>query len=208
MPTPAHGATRVLRAVALGSAALGLAVAAHAGTGGGVPSGWVLGLVGAPMTLVALLVTARRCRPGVLLAVLGMAQLALHTAFTTLAPGGPSLAGWLPVMPLGEHGAHSSAMQMSLDAAAGGPAHGAGGVMTVAHVLATLATAWLLARGEGALWRVARRLFPRCPTTARLASAAAQQGPVQGRARRAVQVWVLAGGRGLRGPPAGTAVTA
>jgi hypothetical protein len=105
----------------------------------------VLGLVAVPLT-------ARRCRTGVLLAVLGVQQTLLHLLFGSAAahPGcDPS-------------GLQTAAHQLGAACAMHGrmPMADAGTTswtMIVAHIAATIATAWLLGRGESWLWRTAEQ---------------------------------------------------
>lgn len=144
---PDEGSVRLARAAALGGSSVLLATGAHLAGGGGSPNVAVLILAACVSGLVALAVTARRCRLPLLLVILGLEQSGLHLLFgyTTGAggcvPPGSTLVG---------HGGHPGASCLSL---AVHPATAEPGLaMMLAHVAAVLVTAYLLARGEQWLW--------------------------------------------------------
>jgi hypothetical protein len=152
-----RGPLRVARAAVLGAAALGLAAAAHAASGGGLPSWPTLALLSVPVAWLGVLLTGRTLGLPTTLAELGAAQAGLHTAFMALAPGGCTPA--LPGGPMaGMHGGGvglavptgcTAPSAMAHDGMAhDGMAIAAPAWMTFAHVVATAATALLLARGE------------------------------------------------------------
>jgi hypothetical protein len=151
---------RAVRVAVLGATSLLLATSAHALGGGDLPALGVLAVTAIVLGLVAVPLTARRCRTGVLLAVLGVQQTLLHLLFGSAAahPG------------CGSSGLEAAAHQ--LDAACAmhstgpmrvqsmGPMADAGTTtwtMIIAHIAATVATAWLLGRGEAWLWRTAEQ---------------------------------------------------
>ena len=132
-----------------------LATTAHVVGGGLVPPAGVLVVSGLLVGLVAVTATARRCRFGVLAALLAVEQVLLHWLFAASA-----------AMP-GCHGAplatahHGGALEATgcTTGTAGGLGQvvlgSAGPAMWLAHAAAVLGTAWLLARGEAWLWRMA-----------------------------------------------------
>jgi hypothetical protein len=146
---PLVGWWRLARVAGLGLSTYGLAVGAHVAAGGGWP-GWPISLMLAALLGVSgvALTTRRRGLP-TLLAVLAVGQTALHVLFTRL----DSTAS-CGVTGLGHHATAVSC---------GPPTEvGSAGMampslpMLVAHLAATAATAWLLARGEAWLWRTLR----------------------------------------------------
>lgn len=166
---------RLLRAAVFAAACVALASAGHlSATGPALPlwapvAGWLL----------ILAVTAfpagreRRSLPG-LAAALAAAQLALHCLFS-VAQGhaaGPDPLAMAGRLLCNDHAAgltEAEAVRIVLDAglpmpAAPGIAEQAGqalgslvsGPMLTGHLLAALATGWVLTRGEAALWKLIR----------------------------------------------------
>jgi hypothetical protein len=135
----------------LGAASLLLATTAHAVGGGDLPALGVLAVTAIVLGLVAVPLTARRCSAGVLLAVLGVQQTLLHLLFGSAAahpgcePSGLAAATHQLGAACGMHGT----MPMT-DAETSW-------AMIVAHTAATVATAWLLGRGEAWLWHTAEQ---------------------------------------------------
>ena len=142
---------RAVRVVVLGATSLLLATSAHAVGGGALPAPGVLAVTAIVLGLVAVPVTGRRCRAGVLLIVLGVQQSLLHLLFTSAAahPGCEPIGLASAGHQLGAACAMNGAMPM--------PNAGPSWAMILAHAAATVATAWLLARGEARLWRTAER---------------------------------------------------
>ena len=139
----------------LGATSMTLATTAHVVGGGPVPPAGVLLVSGLLVGLVAVTVTARRCRFRVLVALLAVEQVLLHWLFTAAA----AMTGCNGVPhATAHHGGSLEAM-----GCAPAPGDGMGGValgtaapaMWSAHAAAVLGTAWLLARGEAWLWRMA-----------------------------------------------------
>ena len=152
---------RAVRVAVLGAASLVLATSAHIIGGGTLPSLGVLALTALVLGLVAVPLTGRRCRTGVLVAVLGVQQSLLHLVFTAVA----EQRGCEPsdlVATAHQLGA-ACAMNMSMDMPM--TAAGASWPMILAHAAATAATAWLLARGEAWLWRTAEQVVRVAGTT-------------------------------------------
>ena len=152
-----------------------LALLAHV-TAGGARPGWPVTLM---LTLLlgvtGLALTHRRRRFGSLLAPLLAAQVGLHwvLSMTDVAtPTGRLAAGCDGLLVTGHQHSGCSASAASTAAAdlATATMGGAGPaplpmatlspLMVVAHLLATVATAWLLARGEAWLWRAMDWLVP------------------------------------------------
>jgi len=146
----------------LGAASLLLATSAHIIGGGTLPSLGVLALTALVLGLVAVPLTGRRCRTGVLVAVLGVQQFFLHLVFTAVAeqrgcePSGLVAAAHQ----LGAACTMTMPLNMPLNMPMDVPmtAAGASWPMILAHAAATAATAWLLARGEAWLWRTAEQV--------------------------------------------------
>jgi hypothetical protein len=189
---PTRGGVRVARAAAFGVAALTIAAGAHVAAGGVLPSVTVLALLAVPVTVVAVALTGRRCGPGLLVGSMAAAQILLHetlVALTTQVPG--DLAGQMSAASASAMGGHAMAHT-----------DGRSVTMTAAHVVATLVTALLLARGEQALWQLVSRLLPTLPCLPRLLLAC---GPRPARVLLSVPALrpsLVSGGSGLRGPPA------
>jgi hypothetical protein len=105
----------------------------------------------------------------------------------------------------------SGPMSAHTASAMGGvPIPDAGGrslTMTAAHVIATIVTAMLLARGEQALWQLVSRLLPTLPCIPRLLACGPRQAPVL-LSVPALRPSLVSGGSGLRGPPVGFVATA
>jgi len=175
--SPVAGPLRVTRAALVATLVLALGAAAHAAAGGHLPDPLVLAALAA-FTLAGTLVAARaRFTVPRLVGVLGAAQAGLHVALDTLGhaaaacvPAGAATAG---------HGGHgtvvctgSAAVPDAAASVAG--TGGAGAWMVVAHAVATLVLAVVLARGERALERLLAWLTPRV-----LAPTAVAAGPAR-----------------------------
>jgi hypothetical protein len=151
---------RAVRVAVLGATSLLLATSAHALGGGDLPALGVLAVTTIVLGLVAVPLTARRCRTGVLLAVLGVQQTLLHLLFGSAAahPGCGSSGLEAAAHQLDAACAMHSTGPMSVQSM--GPMADAGTTtwtMITAHIAATIATAWLLGRGEAWLWRTAEQ---------------------------------------------------
>ncbi len=150
---PTVGWARLLRVVAFGGSSLLLAGLTHLMGGGRLPGAALLLVLGAVTGAVAAVVTARRCRLPLLLAVLAVEQVALHTLFTAAGtPGCPAAAA----MPAAHGGSLACTPALSSSAVPDADPHAL--LMLAGHLLATALTAWVLARGEAALWRLAERV--------------------------------------------------
>jgi hypothetical protein len=205
MRTPTRGATRLARAAAFGVVTLALASGAHVAAGGALPSMMVLALLAVPLMMAALVLTSRRCGPVLLLGSLTAAQVLAHEVLMALTSHVP--VAMFPAELGAHHGAQALVSgQMSahsasaLEGAAVGVAGGWSVTMQVAHVLATLVTALLLARGEQALWQLAARLLPALPGKPLMPGDAPLRAAVLVSVP-ALRPSVVSGGPGLRGPP-------
>lgn len=142
---PGQGGWRLLRATVLGASSMLLAATAHLAGGGQAPTAAVLIMAGCLTGLVAVSLTARRCRMPLLLTVLGLEQAGLHLLFGSSA----TAASCLPSVPM-SHGLHTGGTCVSM---AGQHSMAEPGLlMVLAHVAALIGTAWLLARGEQWVW--------------------------------------------------------
>ena len=152
---------RAVRVAVLGAASLVLATSAHIIGGGTLPSLGVLALTALVLGLVTVPLTGRRCRTGVLVAVLGVQQSLLHLLFTAVAEQrGCEPSGLVATAhQLGAACAMNMPMDMPMTAT------GASWPMILAHAAGTAATAWLLARGEAWLWRTAEQVVRVAGTT-------------------------------------------
>jgi hypothetical protein len=196
MDAPTRGATRLARAASFGVATLALASGAHVAAGGALPSMMILTILAVPVTMAAVALTGRRCGPVLLLGSMVAAQVVLHEtlALTARVPG--DMAGQMSAPSASAMGSHAMAY-----------ADGWSVTMTAAHLVATVATALLLARGEQALWQLVSRLLPALPSEPIVLGCR----PLQREALvsvPAVAPSVVSRGPGLRGPPARFAAAA
>ena len=160
-----RGPLRLFRAGLVTSVAVSLSVAGHVLGGGQLPDTVALAVTAAFLLAPAAWLARRQLSFAALFGVLGAGQVTLHGAFTIFSPG----ASCLPQLPLAQlplaqlppaHDGHSglgcmAAMEtMPMDEGANSPA------MLAGHVLAMLATAWLMGRGEAALWQLLAWLRP------------------------------------------------
>lgn len=143
----------------LGGGSLLLATLAHVVAGGRLPGAWVLALSGLLLGVVAVTLTARRCRFPLVLAALTLQQVLLHLVFDAAS----SLAAGCNALPAAAtaHAAHGVGLPALTQgcgmSAAMGHAAPPGWAMWAAHLAATVLTAALLTRGEAWLWRATDR---------------------------------------------------
>ncbi|MGF4044998.1 hypothetical protein ACX800_17165 [Paenarthrobacter nitroguajacolicus] len=145
-----------LRSGAISIVVVLLAAVAHLVGGGELPSAPVLLALVALTTLAATLATRFKLNFFTMAGLLGAGQLALHEAFTALSPIAVSQQQT-------NHHLGGEAFSTGLDISAThthelGTAFGA--MMFVGHVLATIVSAVILAKGEDALWQLAAWLRP------------------------------------------------
>jgi hypothetical protein len=166
---------RALRVALLGGGSLLLATGAHLAGGGTLPGPGVLAVAGFVLGLVAVLLTRRRVSLPVLLAALVPQQVLLHVLFDTAAA---TLGGCTPV----QAAHHAMTVLTCMPAHATGPM-GYAWPMFVGHLVATLGTAWLLARAEAWCCRLVARV-------AQVAYVAPPPRPARRRARPVTSVLV------------------
>lgn len=153
---------RMLRAAVVSAIVLVLSAGAHLGGGGILPHPGVFVGLAALTMLSAIVVAKRTLRLPALVAVLGGGQFALHHAFGLLSTGASTVVCASASAHTGHPGyaALSACTVKSAETHMHAPVAGAGAMMFVAHAIATLATAILIARGEEALQAVAGWLRP------------------------------------------------
>lgn len=147
-----------LRAACVGTGILTLAAGAHAAGGGDLPAPGILLAVLALTALACTAATRLRLNFPAMTVLLGAGQFVLHEVFTASSAAG--LAGD-PAVPDLHH--VSSAASPIIGTAAGHlhqPDSPAGTLMLLAHALATVTCALLMAKGEAALWALAGWLRP------------------------------------------------
>jgi hypothetical protein len=190
MGEPTRGATRLARAAAFGVAVLTIAVGAHVSAGGALPSMTVLAVLSLPLMMAAVVLTSRRCGLALLLGSMAAAQVLLHPTLMALAAQVPG--------DMSDQMGAASASAMGGQAMA--PIDGRSVTMTSAHVIATVVTTLLLARGEQALWQLVSRLLPALPSEPTVVGCGPLQAPAPASAP-ALAPSLVSGGLGLRGPP-------
>ncbi|MCU1553797.1 MAG: hypothetical protein JWM13_1283 [Arthrobacter sp.] len=154
-----RGSLWLVRAALVTGAATSLAAAGHVLAGGALPEPQVLAVVAALLLGPVAWLARRQLSFPALLGVLGTGQLILHEAFLVLSAPVPCLAP--SGSPMGHHGpvqgmecSASIPESMTVHADSYSPA------MLAAHLLALVATAWLLRRGEIAVWQLLAWLRP------------------------------------------------
>ncbi|MET3951267.1 hypothetical protein [Arthrobacter sp. UYEF36] len=154
---PFHG----LRSAMVALTVLSLAAGAHTLAGGQLPSPGILLALLALTGLASTTATRLKLNLPALAGLLGAGQLVLHEAFTAF--GAPALAGARPG-PAGGLAHHAGPVPLPAGfdrpLAASGLDPGLSLLMLAGHALATLLCAYLLARGEAALWSLAAWLRP------------------------------------------------
>ncbi|HEY0239600.1 MAG TPA: hypothetical protein VGC37_13245 [Friedmanniella sp.] len=140
---------RAVRVGLLGGGSLLLATAAHLSGGGTLPGPGLLAVAAFLLGLGAVLLTRRRVRLPLLLAVLVPQQVLLHVLFDAAAAAG----GCTPVQ-----AAHHAMTMLTCAPGGGMGPMGYAWPMLAGHLVATLGTAWLLARGEAWCCRLVDRV--------------------------------------------------
>lgn len=167
----------MLRAALLATAAVSLALAAHAVAGGRVPDLLALAAAVVAVGCAAVLVTGRRVGRAGTTAGLVLGQAALHGWFALTTDHACSVSSALGHV----HGGAAHCLPEATSAVAAGTASGphqvaAPALMLATHLVAVVLTALLLAHGDALLWRLAAtvRRFRPLP-------AAGSAGPTPGR---------------------------
>jgi hypothetical protein len=158
-----RGPLRLFRAALVTSLAVSLAVAGHMLGGGQLPDIATLAGSAAVLLAPAAWLARRQLSVATLFGVLGAGQFMTHTAFTALSPG----ASCLPQLPLFQlpltgsvaHGHAGGSCSAAMDSMPMGDGNDSP-AMLAGHLMATLATAWLLRSGEAALWQLLAWLRP------------------------------------------------
>jgi hypothetical protein len=190
---------RLPRSAAVAAVILALAAGAHTGAGGQLPPAPIMAACTALVLLGVVLVTRWKLTATALAGILSAGQWMLHAAFSVLSETVP--AGPAPVPHL-----HTAAAAGTRMAAAHELPHNhlpadLDPPMLGAHILATLISAVLLARGEAALWALASWLRPLAGIPAvplLVTSPTIPPVPRRALARR----WRALRRHPLRGPPA------
>lgn len=154
MITPDGGRLRLLRAGTLAVVMISVAALAHVLGGGALPGGGVLAVLLGLVLVTCLVASGRRLEGLSIGAILGGGQLALHEAFALLGTTGADAASLGHVVGSGHHAV------LVTHAGQAGSGHHLSLSMLLAHALATVVTAAVLARGERALWLLAGWLAP------------------------------------------------
>ncbi|MFF1828312.1 hypothetical protein [Paenarthrobacter sp. NPDC058040] len=144
-----------VRSAAIALVIVLLASGAHVFGGGSLPTAPVLLALLALTGLATTLATRFKLNFVAMATLLGTSQLMLHEAFTALAPIDVAASN-------GSHHLGTESLTPVLDPATHLHELGttAGALMFIAHVLATIASAAVLAKGEDALWQLAAWLRP------------------------------------------------
>ena len=152
---------RLFRTGLIGSLVIGFAAGGHLAGGGELPAAAILAALCAVTLVPVAALTRFRLSFPALVGLLGAGQFWLHWAFDALGGAGAAAPASAVLMP-GHTGHAGAALDPAfLGPAAAGSAHSAAdGVMFVAHAVATLFTAVLLARGERVLATLASWLQP------------------------------------------------
>jgi hypothetical protein len=143
---------RLARAAVVGGATVFLAAGAHVAGGGALPDPLIVVGILALVLVPAIALAGRKISVVGMLGMLGAGQLGLHWAFDAL-----SVSASAAPPPSTSH--------VHVLAALSAPStsdhlHGDSTLMLVGHILATIVTALVLARGEQALWALLAWLTP------------------------------------------------
>lgn len=190
---------RVPRALAVAGTALFLAAAAHLGAGGALPAPPVMVALAALAALTAAPLTARTMTAPILVGYLLAGQFALHQAFAALSV--PAAPGAVPAAHV--HGRPDVSFPGSVSQPGVPDAYPADAMLGL-HLLATLATALVLARAEATLWMLASWLKVLIASPAPAAMPPVSRTAVTGEGRR-IHLGTSPGPVPARGPPLRTA---
>lgn len=149
---------RLLRTAVVAAAVISLAAGAHILAGGQLPPAPLMAALTALTALGVVLVTKWEMTAFSLAAVLAAGQAVLHEAFSTLS-GATTPPSNAPALHVHETVLRAPAASAGPELHRHLPADLDPPMLTL-HVIATLATAVLLARGEAALWALAAWLRP------------------------------------------------
>lgn len=198
---PSRSALRVARASAWACAAFGLSVGAHVVGGGQPPTPGGTAFLVVALLWVGLLLTHRRLGTLPLVATLATSQLLLHAVLTLTEH---SVACSPGASPPGAHAGHGVGLSCEASSASVMAALTHGGhsplTMILGHLLAAIALGVILAKGEDAVWRIARLLLPHLPSAPPLL-APGRPALAPSRGGESTPAVPVLGGVGRRGPP-------
>lgn len=143
---------RLARAAVVGGATVFLAAGAHLAAGGALPDPLVVVGILALVLVPTIALAGRKISAVTMLGILGAGQVALHWAFDAL-----SVSASAAPPPTASHVHFLAALSAP---STSDHVHGDSVLMLVGHVVATIATALILARGEQALWALLAWLTP------------------------------------------------
>lgn len=193
---------RLFRAVLITGTMISVSAAGHVLGGGALPAPGAVAVLAVLLLVPVARLAARELSFLTLLGVLGAGQLLLHEAFISLSTPAvclPSLTGQM------SH--HGQAMEMECSAAepASMSLHlGTGSdspLMLGGHVLALLVTAWLLRKGEVALWLLLAWLRPLVQLPRPAGIVPVRQRPMAAGLPHVPAPWRNLRQDSLRGPP-------
>lgn len=158
---PHHGPLRLFRSLVFTGAIVGLAAGGHLLGGGTLPAPMITLALTALLLVPVTWLSKRELSFPALLGLLGVGQAVLHEALSTLSVSAVCQA---PATGRGSHHAGTSSLHCLPANPVELSAHTGTGIdplaMLTGHALAVLATAWLLRRGEAALWQLLAWLRP------------------------------------------------
>jgi hypothetical protein len=197
---------RLFRAVLITGTMMSVAAAGHVLGGGALPAPGAVAVLAVLLLVPVAWLAARELSFLTLLGVLGAGQLLLHGAFTSLSAPAVCLQSLT-----GQMRHHGQAMEMACSAAepASMSLHlGTGSdspLMLAGHGLALLVTAWLLRKGEAALWLLLAWLRPLVQLPRPSAVVPVRQRPMAAGRACVPSPWRNLRTDSLRGPPAAAA---
>ena len=197
MRNPATGWLRFARSGWLAAVVVALAAAAHTLGGGALPDWPALGLLTAGVLAGSVLASSKPLRRASALALLGLPQLFLHSAFTVLSA--PACGVDSTLRPAGHPGHHDGTVAGCLAGPISEHGHSSGW-MTLAHATAVVIAALVAAHGDRVLWLVWSLLTPRPLPRARPV-ARGHRAPPQRRTDVPVRSRPDIQPRSTRGPP-------
>ena len=153
---------------------------------------------------VSIGLTSRRLGLPAITTTLGVFQLGLHYCLMWLASSGCVAGSPVGAAPMRMHGGPAQMLTCApmVAGAMASTAHVSMGLMLVAHAVATLATAWVLAHGERVLWLLVSAVWTVFHAVGRVLVSPARLRSQPGLIAGAGRGLVALGGIGRRGPPA------
>lgn len=180
----------------LGGACLLLSLTGHVLAGGPAPSVPALLALAVPVACLCTLVTAERAGLTRIGLTLATTQVGLHEAFMLLAQPHCTVTG------MTGHGLHGHGAAAPLTCAGPMAMAGPSVAMLLAHVVAAIGSAVLLAHGERLLWSFLTWLAVTLPQPTRRPLTVALRRTLTSGVRRPARRLLAPGGVGRRGPPA------